>query len=195
MKNVWIYIFFFPAGGLSHGSPPLQQSTWGNVTFNEPFLLQGLQRRSLQDQLLQPGLHSLPFWVFQVGRGARDCITRERGDVKEGRQGRGGQWRGEGGEDEKQEGKVEVRLSTTGAGWMEEMKGNKMQAAWVNVQIEKQWTGDGDDDLREPLLSSSSPLWSSISTLPALLREYWSTLSSGFSRSCKTRKADSDRFI
>ena len=41
------------------------------------------------------------------------------------------------------------------------------------------------DDLREIRLSSSSPLWSSISTLPARLIEYWRTLSNGFSRSCK----------
>lgn len=47
------------------------------LTFNEAFLLQGLQRRSLQDQLLQPGLHSLPFRVFQVGCRARDCRGRQ----------------------------------------------------------------------------------------------------------------------
>lgn len=39
------------------------------------------------------------------------------------------------------------------------------------------------DDLRDVLLSSSSPLWSNISTLPARLREYRRTLSNGFSRS------------
>lgn len=40
-------------------------------------------------------------------------------------------------------------------------------------------------DLRDVLLSSSSPLCSSSSTLPALLREYSRTLSNGFSRSWK----------
>lgn len=35
--------------------------------------MQGLQRRSLQDQLLEPGLDPFPLGVLQVGRGARDC--------------------------------------------------------------------------------------------------------------------------
>lgn len=46
----------------------------------------------------------------------------------------------------------------------------------------------GDSDLRDVRRSSSSPLCSSISTLPARLREYRSTLSRGFSRSCEAGK-------
>lgn len=85
-----------------------------NLTFNEPFLLQRLQRRPLQDQFLQPGLHPLPLRVLQVGRRARDCRGRKGGGGgrEGGREGGGGQrgagekvsW--DGGEDEKREGRA-----------------------------------------------------------------------------------------
>lgn len=87
-----------------------------NPTFNEAFLLQRLQRRPLQDQLLQPGLHSLPLRVLQVGRRAGDCRGRTGGGGGREGGGRGGQCGAfgcgagekmsrDGGEDEKRQGR------------------------------------------------------------------------------------------
>lgn len=54
---------------------------------------------------------------------------------------------------------------------------------WRDAVRMERWEASCGDDLRDVLLSSSSPLWSNISTLPARLREYRRTLSNGFSRS------------
>lgn len=138
----------YPLGRLcwSHDSPTAEQTR--TLTFNEAFLLQGLQRRSLQDQLLQPGLHSLPFCVFQVGCGARDCRGRkeealEREDKEE-------EMSKDGGEDEKQPA-AKRRWEGSDGGIIFHWRGAKisvlgggddggqdggMQAAWVIMQRE-----------------------------------------------------------
>ena len=60
-------------------------------------------------------------------------------------------------------------------------------STWSAIAQEQQpwssgWRRDSRDALHPPRLSSSSPLWSNISTLPAFLREYIRTFSRGFSR-------------
>lgn len=70
------------------------------------------------DQLLQPGLHSLPLRVLQVGRRARDYRGRKGGGGgKEGGSQCGAfgcrpgeQMRGDGGEDEKREGRATAEV-------------------------------------------------------------------------------------
>lgn len=101
-----------------------EDASKGNPTFNEAFLLQRLQRRPLQHQLLQPRLHPLPLRVLQVGRRAGDCrgSTEGSGGREGGGEGGGGQCGAgeqvsrDGGEDEERKGRPAAEVRQDGRG-------------------------------------------------------------------------------
>lgn len=95
----------------------------GSPTFNEALLLQSLQRRPLQHQLLQPRLHPLPLRVLQVGRRTGDCggsaeggVRREGGEGGGGQCGAGEQVSRDGGEDEERQSRPAAEVRQDGRG-------------------------------------------------------------------------------